>query len=137
MHHYSDKFLWGDNMQVVFCPSFICAWNQMSCRDIRTVVLHRDFWMVCSPDGETDFFDYITGILRRDTLALYLFIICHEYILRVSIDLIKEISFTFKKARSRQYPTETDRWRLRRRSSASQKYTRKLVVWVFMAYQPL
>ena len=43
-------------------------------------------------------------------LAQYLFIICPDYILEMLIDLmnlIKENSFTLKKARSRWYPAET------------------------------
>ena len=31
---------------------------------------------VRSPDGDTDYFDIVTGVLQRDTLALYLFVIC-------------------------------------------------------------
>ena len=31
---------------------------------------------VCSPDGDTDYFDIIAGVLQGDTLAPYLFIIC-------------------------------------------------------------
>ena len=57
---------------------------------------------VCSLDGDTDFFDSVARILQGDTLAPYLFIICLDYILRTSIDLIKENGFTLKKARSRQ-----------------------------------
>ena len=37
--------------------------------------------MVCSPDGNTDFFDIVTGVLQEDTIALYMFIICLDYIL--------------------------------------------------------
>ena len=48
-----------------------------------------------SPDGDTDFFD--VGILQGGTLAPYLFIICLDYVLRTSIDLIKENGFTLKK----------------------------------------
>ena len=44
---------------------------------------------LCSLDGYTDFFDIVTGILQGDTLAPYLFIICLDYILRTSIDLMK------------------------------------------------
>ena len=33
------------------------------------------------PDRDTDFFDIVAGILQGDTLALYLFIICLDYIL--------------------------------------------------------
>ena len=45
---------------------------------------------VCSPDGDTDFFDIVTDVLEGDTLALYLFIICQEYVLQMSIDLMKK-----------------------------------------------
>ena len=52
---------------------------------------------VRSPDGDTDFFDIV---------ALYLFIICRDYGIQASIDLINENDFKPKKARSRRYPTE-------------------------------
>ena len=61
---------------------------------------------VHSPNGVTDFFDIVAGILQGDTLALYLFIICLDYVLRTPIDLIKENGFTLKKARSRLYPAK-------------------------------
>ena len=57
--------------------------------------------VICSPDGDADFFDIVTGVLQGNTLVLYLFIFCQDYILRTSIDLIKEKDFTLKKARSR------------------------------------
>ena len=41
---------------------------------------------VRSPDGDTDYFDIVAGVLQGDTLALYLFIICLDYVLRTSID---------------------------------------------------
>ena len=61
---------------------------------------------VCSPDGDTDFFNIVAGVLQEDTLALYLFIICLDYVLLTSIDQIKENGFTLKKARSKRYPAE-------------------------------
>ena len=62
---------------------------------------------VCLPDGDADFFNIVAGVLQGDTLALYLFIICLDYILWTSIDPIKVNGFTLKKARSRWYPAET------------------------------
>ena len=50
-----------------------------------------------SPDGNTDFFDIVAGVLQGDTLAPYLFIICLDYVLRMSSDLIKENGFMLKK----------------------------------------
>ena len=54
---------------------------------------------------ETDFFDLVAGVLQGDTLALYLIIICLDYVLRMLIDLIKVNSVTLK--RTRWYLTET------------------------------
>ena len=62
---------------------------------------------VRSPDGDTDYFDIVTGVLRGDTLAPYLFIICLDFVLRSSIDLMKENGFKLAKERSRRYPTQT------------------------------
>ena len=48
---------------------------------------------VHSSDGDTDYFDIVACVLQGDTLALYLFIICVDYVLRMSIDKIKDIEF--------------------------------------------
>ena len=37
--------------------------------------------MIHSPDGDTDFFDIITGVLKGDTQATYSIIIYLDYIL--------------------------------------------------------
>ena len=62
---------------------------------------------VRSPDGDTDYFDIVAGVLQGDTLAPFLFIICLDYELRTSIDKIKENSFELTKKRSRRYPAKT------------------------------
>ena len=67
---------------------------------------------VRSPDGGTDYFDIVAGVLQRDTLAPYLFIICLDYVLRTSIDNIRENSFELTKKRpegtpQKQLPTST------------------------------
>ena len=36
---------------------------------------------VRSPDGDTEYFDIVAGVLQGDTLAPYLFIICLDYVL--------------------------------------------------------
>ena len=62
---------------------------------------------VHSLDGDTDYFDIVAGVLQRDTLAPYLFIICLDYILRTSINKIKENGFKLTKERSRRCPAKT------------------------------
>ena len=69
---------------------------------------------VRSPDGDTDYFDIVAGVLQRVTLAPYLFIICLDDMLRTSIDKIKENSVKLTKERSRRYPCKNNyRSRLR------------------------
>ena len=66
------------------------------------MMLYKNMKMkVCSPDGDTDFLDIVTGVLQGDTLAPYLFIIYLDCVLRMTINLMKENGFTFIKARSR------------------------------------
>ena len=62
---------------------------------------------VRSPVGDTDYFDIEAGVLQGDTLAPYLFIISLDYVLRTSIDLMKENGFKLAKERSRKYPAQT------------------------------
>ena len=58
----------------------------------------------CSPDGDTEYFDIV---LQGDTLGPYLFIICLDYVLRTSIDKMKENGSKLTKERSRSYPAQT------------------------------
>ena len=62
---------------------------------------------VRSPDGDTDYFDIVAGVLQGDTLAPYLFIICQAYVFRMSIDKMKDHNFKLTKERSRRYPAQT------------------------------
>ena len=62
---------------------------------------------VRSPDGDTEYFDIVAGVLQGDTLAPYLFIICLDYMLRKLINKIRENGFELTKKRSRRYPTKT------------------------------
>ena len=45
--------------------------------------------MICLPNRDTVFFDIVAVVLYGDTLTPYLSILCLDYILRTSIDLIK------------------------------------------------
>ena len=62
---------------------------------------------VRSPDGDTEYFDIVAGVLQGDTLAAHLFIICLDYVLRTLIDKIRENGFELTKKRSRMYPAKT------------------------------
>ena len=57
---------------------------------------------VHSPDGNTDYFNIVTGVLQGDKLAPYPFIICLDYVLRTSIDIMKDNGFKLTKERSRR-----------------------------------
>ena len=62
---------------------------------------------VRSPDGDTDDFDIVAGVLQGDPLAPYHFIICLDYVLRMSMDLMKGNRFKLAKERSRRCPVQT------------------------------
>ena len=46
--------------------------------------------MRSSMDGDTDYFDIVAGVLQGDMLAPYLFIISLDYVLKMSIDKMKD-----------------------------------------------
>ena len=72
------------------------------------MILYRNTKVkVRSPDGDTEYFDIVAGVLQGDTLTPYLFIICLDYVLRTSIDKIRENGFELIKKRSRRYPAKT------------------------------
>ena len=72
---------------------------------ITMIMLYKNMKaMIHSLDADTNFFEVVAGFLFGDTSALYLFIICLDYVIRTSMNLIKENGFTLKKAR--RYPAE-------------------------------
>ena len=72
-----------------------------------TILYRNTKVIVRSPDGDTEYFEIVAGVLQGDTLAPYLFIICLDYMLRTSIDKIRENDFKLIKKRSRRYPAKT------------------------------
>ena len=72
-----------------------------------TILYRNTKVKVRSPDGDTEYFDIVAGVLQGDTLAPYLFIICLDYVLRTSIDKIRENGFDLTKKRSGRYPAKT------------------------------
>ena len=72
-----------------------------------TILYRNTKVKVRSPDGDTEYFDIVAGVLQRDTLAPYFFIIYLDYVLRTSIDKIRENGFELTKKRSGRYPAKT------------------------------
>ena len=68
-----------------------------------TILYRNTKVKVRSPDGDREYFDIVAGVLQGDTLAPYLFIICLDYVLRTSIDKIRENGFELTKKRSKRY----------------------------------
>ena len=51
------------------------------------MMLYKNTWIkVYSLDGDTDYFNIVASVQQGDTLAPYLFIICLDYMVRMSID---------------------------------------------------
>ena len=72
------------------------------------MILYRNTKVkVCSPDGDTEYFNIVAGVLQGNMLAPSVFIICLDYVLRTSIDKIRENGFELTKKRSRRYPEKT------------------------------
>ena len=60
--------------------------------------------IVRSDDGDTEFIN-ITGIvLQGDTLVPFLFIICLDYVLKMSLDRDNVLGFTLSEKKSKRYP---------------------------------
>ena len=85
-----------------------------------TILYRNTKVKVRCPVGDTDYFDIVAGVLQGDTLDPYFFIICLDYVLRASIDKIKENGFLTKK-KKQKIPRKNNY--LRRWHSNSYKYT--------------
>ena len=73
------------------------------------MILYRNTKVkVRSPNGDTDDFEIVASVQQGDTLAPYHFIISQDYVLRTSIDKIKEKVFELTKERSRRCPVKTN-----------------------------
>ena len=88
-----------------------------------TILYKNNKVKVRSPDGDTEYFDIVAGVLQGDTLAPYLFIICLDYALRKLIDKIREKGFKLTKKEAEGTPQNNYWYRLRRWHSDSGKYT--------------
>ena len=90
-----------------YCFYAIVQWHTIADQIIVFIWFINSFVQVRSPDGDTEYFDIVAGVLQGDTLAPYLFIICLDYVLRTSIDKIRENGFELTKRRSKRYPAKT------------------------------
>ena len=59
---------------------------------------------VVSPDGDTEEFEIVAGVLQGDTLAPYLFTIVLDYVMREAMIKTDNPGFTLSKRRSRRHP---------------------------------
>ncbi|CAH1266596.1 LCT [Branchiostoma lanceolatum] len=63
---------------------------------------------VRTPDGDTETFQILAGVLQGDTLAPFLFVVALDYALRCAIDGREEqLGFTLKRRASRRVPART------------------------------
>ena len=69
---------------------------------VAIIMLYKN---VSSPDGDTDYFDIVAGVLQEDTLAPYLSIICLDNVFRTSFGKMKHNGFKLAKERSRNHAT--------------------------------
>ena len=77
-----------------------------------TILYRNTKVKVRSPDGDTEYFNIVAGVLQGDMLAPYLFIICLDYVLRTSIDKIKKTASSWQRKEAegtpqKQLPTLT------------------------------
>ena len=72
-----------------------------------TILYRNTKVKVRSLDGDTEYFDIVAGVQQVGTLDPYLFIICLSYLLRTSIDKIRENGFKLTKKRERRYLAKT------------------------------
>ena len=58
------------------------------------------------PDGDTDYFVIVAGVLLGDTLAPYHFIICLDCVLWTSIDKMKENALSWQRKEAEDAPNK-------------------------------
>ena len=89
-----------------------------------TILYRNTKVKVQSPDGDTEYFDIVAGVLQGDTLVPYFFIICLDYILRTSIDKNQREWLRTDEEKKQKIPRNNNyRRRLCRWHSDTGKYT--------------
>ena len=82
------------------------------------LLYHNTRAKVVSPNGETEEFEIVAGVLQGDTLAPYLFTIVLDYVMREAMTKTDNPGFTLSKAEAKDTPCYYKRSRLRRRHCA-------------------
>ena len=62
--------------------------------------------IVNTPDGETESFDILAGVLQGDTLAPFIFILVLDYVLRISVDQNQALGLEIQPRRSSRHPAQ-------------------------------
>ena len=79
------------------------AFQQKSLKPLKFCIQTRS--TILTPEGETEPFDILAGILQGDTFAPFLFIIVIDYIMRISVDTMKENGLMYQPRKSSRYPS--------------------------------
>ena len=82
-------------------PDTTSMWSSKGTITTKTMLYKNMKATVHSPDGDTNFFNIVAGVLQGDTLASYLFIVSLDSILQTLIDLIKENGFLLKRGKNK------------------------------------
>ena len=94
-------------IHLIYWITLICVYGIPKETVAAITILYRNTKVkVRLPDGDTEYFNIVAEVLQGDTLAPYPFIICLYYVLRTSIDKIRENGFELTKKRSRRYPAK-------------------------------
>ena len=97
-----------DSIHRAKMEQILLAYGQPEETVAAIMILYRNTKVkVRSPDGNTDNFNIVVGVLQGYILAPYLFIICLDYGLRTSIDTIKDNGFKLTNKRNKRYPAKT------------------------------
>ena len=71
------------------------------------IILYRNTKsMVRSPNRDTEFFDILAGVVQGDTFTPFFFVICLDYVLRISVNKCNEYGLTLELARRRRFPAK-------------------------------
>ena len=93
------SFCWSANVSMSMCKRLVRAsvttirFPQRNYKHFtkKHIALQNTKAMICSLDGDTDFFGLLTGIMIGDMWASYLLILCRDYVSLTSIELKKNM----------------------------------------------